>query len=85
MPNICPFEKKEKEVFFRLPIFFFQEQKIFVQGTTFVQFFMYWKAKKNFGAIQKKFFLKIYLAILEKKKISKIFGSLRIFFLLYNT
>ena len=49
----CPFEKKEKEVFFRLPIFFFQEQKIFVQGTTFVQFFMYWKAKKKFGAIRK--------------------------------
>ena len=44
MPNMCPFEKKEKEVFFRLTIFF-QEQKNFVQGTTFVQFFMYCKAK----------------------------------------
>ena len=22
MPNMCPFEKKEKEVFFRLPTFF---------------------------------------------------------------
>ena len=27
--------------------FFFQEQKIFFQGTTFVQFFMYCKAKKK--------------------------------------
>ena len=44
MPNMCPFEKKEKEVFFRLP--------------TFVQFFMYYKAKKNFGVIQN--FLKIF-------------------------
>ena len=52
----CPFEKNEKEVFFRLTTFFFQEQKNFVQGTTFVQFFMYWKAKKKFGVIQKIFF-----------------------------
>ena len=49
MPNMCPFEKKEKEVF--LTHIFFQEQKNFVQGTTFVQFFMYCKAKKNFGVI----------------------------------
>ena len=58
MPNMCPFEKKEKEVFFRLTTFFFQEQKFFFQGTTFVQFFMYCKAKKNFGVIRK--FLKIF-------------------------
>ena len=32
MPNMCPFEKKEKEVFFRLTTFFFQEQK---RGTGF--------------------------------------------------
>ena len=51
----CPFEKNEKEVFFRLTTFFLV-QKNFVQGTTFVQFFMYYYAKKNFGAIQKKFF-----------------------------
>ena len=55
MPNMCPFEKKEKEVFFRLTTFF-QEQKCFFQGTTFVQFFMYYKAKNNFGAIRKNFF-----------------------------
>ncbi len=56
MPNMCPFEKKEKEVFFRLTTFFFQEQKNFFQGTNFVQFFMYFKAKKNFGAFRKKIF-----------------------------
>ena len=28
--------------------FFFQEQKIFFQGTTFDQFFVYYKAKKKF-------------------------------------
>jgi hypothetical protein len=57
MPNMCPFEKKEKEVFFRLPTFFLVTKK-FVQGTTFVQFFMYCKAKKKFGAIRN-FFSKI--------------------------
>ena len=56
MPNMCPFEKKEKEVFFRLTTFFFQRQKFFFQGTTFVQFFRHYKAKTNFGAIRKKKF-----------------------------
>ena len=46
MPDMCPFEKKEKEDFFRLPTFFFQEQKFFFEGTTFVRLFMYYKAKK---------------------------------------
>ena len=55
MPDMCPFEKKEKEVFLDYQLFF-QEQKKNFQGTTFVQFFMYCKAKKNFGAIQKNFF-----------------------------
>ena len=27
MPDMCPFEKKEKEVFFRLPTFFFRNKK----------------------------------------------------------
>ena len=44
-----------KEVFFRLTTFFSGTKKI-VQGTTFVQFFMYFKAKKNFGVIQNFFF-----------------------------
>ena len=38
--------QKEKEVFFKLTTFF-QEQKDFVKGTSFVQFFMYCKTKKN--------------------------------------
>ena len=62
MPDMCPFEKKEKEVFLDYQ-FFFQEQKIFFQRTTLVQFFMYYNAKKNFGTIwkflKKKFFLKM--------------------------
>ena len=53
MPNMCPFEKKEKEIFFQTKNFFFQEQTNFVQGTTFVQFFMYCKAKKKLRAIRK--------------------------------
>ena len=40
MPNMCPFEKKEKDFFFRLTTFF-SEAKNFFQGTTFVQFFMF--------------------------------------------
>ena len=32
MPNMCPFEKKEKEVFFRLPTFFFRHKKKFSKG-----------------------------------------------------
>ena len=46
MPDMCPFEKKEKEVFFRLPFFFSETKKTKFQGTTFVQFFMYYNAKK---------------------------------------
>ena len=47
--------------------FFFLEQNFFFQETTFVQFFMYCKAKKNFGAIRK--FLKklIFKNLLHKK------------------
>ena len=45
--------KNSKEFFFRLTKFFFQEQKKFFQGITFVQFFRYCKAKKNFRAIRK--------------------------------
>ena len=39
--------------FFQTNNFFFQEQKFFFQETAFVQFFMYCKAKKNFGVIRK--------------------------------
>ena len=53
------FQKK----FFRLTTF--------VQGTTFVQFFMYWKAKKNFGVIRNflKFFISENLLTVFEKKI----------------
>ena len=47
-----PLTKFFSKVFFRLTIFF-QEQKFFFQGTTFLQFFMYCKAKKNFAVIRK--------------------------------
>ena len=80
----CSFEKNEKEVFFQTNNFFFQEQKNFVQDTTFVQFFMYRKAKK-ISERSEKFFFEKNLEILEKNKISKIFGSLRNFFLHSNT
>ena len=53
MPNMCPFEKKEKEVFFRLTIFFSGTKKFCPRKDFFVQFFMYCKAKKNFGVIGK--------------------------------
>ena len=72
MPDMCLFEKKEKEGFFRLPTFFFRHKLLFPRNN-FVQFFMYYNAKKFFGAIQKNFFLKIYLAFLEKKKNFKNF------------
>ena len=46
--------KMKKKVFLDYQLFF-QEQKIFVQGTTFIQFFMYWKAKKKFRSDPKNF------------------------------
>ena len=50
--------KKYLKVFFRLTIYF-SGTIFFFQGTTFVQFFMYCKTKKNFGAIRK--ILKIFV------------------------
>ena len=54
MPDMCPFEKKEKEVFLDYQFFFPGTKKN--PRTPFFQFFMYYNAKKNFGAIQKIFF-----------------------------
>ena len=66
---------------------FFQnaKRKKNFQGTTFVQFFLYCKAKKKFRSdpkiFEKKIFLKIYLTdFLKQKKNPKFFGSLRNFF-----
>ena len=46
MPDMCLFEKKEKEGFFRLPTFFFRHKLLFPRNN-FVQFFMYYNTKKN--------------------------------------
>ena len=56
--TVGPTNKFFFQIFFQTNNFFFQEQKNCFQGTTFVQFFMYCKAKKNFGVIRK--FLKIF-------------------------
>ena len=50
-----------------LTFFFFQEQKLFFQETTFVRFFMYCKAKKNFGAIRNFFKISIFQNLHHKK------------------
>ena len=49
IPDFTPFETAQR--WMRKNTF-----QIFVQGTTFAQFFMYYIAKKNFGEIQKNFF-----------------------------
>ena len=51
--TLGPTNKIFFQSFFQTNNFFFQVQKIFFQETTFVQFFMYCKAKKNFGVIRK--------------------------------
>ena len=53
---------------------------IFFLGTTFVQFFLYCKAKKKFRSDPKKFFLKIYLTILKKKNFQNFSDRSEIFF-----
>ena len=64
--EIPPFRSHiSKVVFFRLTKKKIREQKKFVQGTTFVQFFMYWKAKKNFGVIRKIFKIFIFQNLLN--------------------
>ena len=56
--TLGPTNKIFFQSFFQTKKIFFQEQKKIFQGTTFIQFFMYCKAKKNFGVIRK--FLKIF-------------------------
>ena len=80
----CPFEKNEKEVFFRLTTFFSGTKK-FCSRNNFCSVFYVLLCKKKFRSDPKKIFLKKNFEILEKNKISKIFGSLRIFFLHSNT
>ena len=83
MPDMCPFEKKEKEVFFRLPTFFFRNKKNFSKEQLLFSFLCI-VSKKKFRSDPKKFFLKIYLTILEKKNFQK-FSDRSNFFLFYNT
>ena len=72
------FQKK----FFLDDNFFFQEQKKIVQGTTFVKFFMYWKAKKKKSIFEKKIFQKL-LSKFSKIEIFKKFRiTLKFFFAL---
>ena len=80
----CPFEKNEKEVFFRLTTFFSGTKK-FCSRNNFCSVFYVLLCKKKFRSDPKKIFLKKKLEILEKNKISKIFGSLQNFFLHSNT
>ena len=50
--KVGPTNKIFFQSFFQTKIFFSGTKKNF-QGTTYVQFFMYCKAKKNFGVIRK--------------------------------
>ena len=72
-------EKFSKEVFFLTNNFFFQEQKKIFQGTTFVQFFMYCKAKK-ISERSKKFFFENLLKNFRKKNFKKFSDRSEIFF-----
>ena len=47
MPNMCPFEKKEKEVFFRLTTFFFRNKEILSKEQLLLSFLCIVKQKKN--------------------------------------
>ena len=46
MPNMCPFEKKEKEGFFRLSTFFFRNKKILSKEQLLFSFLCIVKQKK---------------------------------------
>ena len=56
MPNMCPFEKKEKEVFFRLTTFFFRNKKKFFKDQLLFSFLCIIKQKKNSERSEKKIF-----------------------------
>ena len=52
MPNMCPFEKNEKEVFFRLT-FFFQEKKILSKEQLLFSFLCIVRQKKILKLLSK--------------------------------
>ena len=67
MPNMCPFEKKEKEVFFRLPIFFFRNKKNFSKEQLLFSFLCIIMQKK-ISERSKKIFFENLLNNFRKKK-----------------
>ena len=79
----CPFEKKEKEVFFRLTTFF-SGTKNFCPRNNFCSVFYVLESKKKFRSDPKNFFLQIYLKILEKKNF-KIFRIAPKFFFAFKS
>ena len=56
MPNMCPFEKKEKEVFFRLTTFFFRDKNFFFKEQLLFSFLCIIKQKKISEQSEKKNF-----------------------------
>ena len=80
MPDMCPFEKKEKEVFFRLPTFFFRNKKNFSKEQLLFSFLCIIMQKKISERSEK-----IFLKMLSKFSKKNFFGSLRKIFLHYNT
>ena len=68
-------------VFFRLTKLFFRNKNFLSKEQLLFSFLCIKKAKK-FGVIQKFFFLKIYLTILEKKKFSTFSDHSNFFFVL---
>ena len=68
----CPFEKKEKEVFFRLTTFFFRNKKILFKEQLLFSFLCIGKQKK-ISERSKKFFFENLLSNFRKKKFLKIF------------
>ena len=55
MPNMCPFEKKEKEVFFRLTTFFSGTKK-FCPRNNFCSVFYVLYSKKKFRSDPENYF-----------------------------
>ena len=66
MPNMCPFEKKEKEVFFRLTTFFFRNKNFSFKKQLLFSFLCIIKQKKISERFEKKIF-ENFLNIFRKK------------------
>ena len=66
---MCPFEKKEKEVFFRLPTLFFRNKLFFPRNNFCLVFYVFYCKKKSKGS--KKFFFENLLNNFRKKNFQK--------------